>query len=350
MKRIDVRASRPYSVLIGPALLPTLGERAAPLVTGRRALVCAGENVFPLYGETVLRSLREAGFEAQAFVYPAGERHKTPETLLSIIQKLSDCELTRADALFALGGGVTGDMAGLAAALYLRGIPCVLLPTTLLSAVDASVGGKTAVDLPEGKNRLGVIAQPRLVLCDTDCFRTLPPGVMAEGWAEVVKTAFLCPSELDALLASEDPAARLEEIVAACVRVKSALVEADEYDTGERRLLNFGHTVGHAIERCSGYTWPHGPAVAAGMAVITRACVKTGFCEPEALAALETLLRRFGLPERCPYGAQELLAAASADKKRAGERLTLVLPRAYGRCELVDAALPELGELLALGL
>ncbi|MBQ6464777.1 MAG: 3-dehydroquinate synthase [Oscillospiraceae bacterium] len=350
MTEIRVRASRPYSVRIGGGLLPRCGELAAPLIEGRRAVVCAGENVFPLYGETVLKSLREAGFEAFACVYPAGEEVKTPETLVYIINKLAELGLTRADAVFALGGGVTGDMAGLAAALYRRGIACVLLPTTLLAAADASVGGKTAVDLPGGKNQMGVFSQPRLVLCDTETFRTLPREVLAEGWAEAVKCAFLREGPLQELLLGETPEERIEELVAECVKLKAGLVEADERDQGARRLLNFGHTVGHAIERCSGWRWHHGPAVAVGMAVMTRACAARGFCDAETLETLETLLRRFSLPLRCPYGAEELLAAAASDKKRAGERLTLVLPRRFGRCELVESDDRELGELLALGL
>lgn len=350
MTEIQIEASGSYAVKIGAGLLGRCGELAAPLLRGRRAVVCAGETVFPLYGETVLKSLREAGFTAEACVYPAGESAKTPETLVYIINKLAEYGLTRADAVVALGGGVSCDMAGLAAALYLRGVDCVLLPTTLLAAVDASVGGKTAVNLPAGKNQMGVFSQPRLVLCDTDSFRTLPDEVFAEGWAEVVKTAFLREGPLQKLLLDEAPETRLEEIVAACVRVKRDIVAADEFDRGERQLLNFGHTVGHAIERCSGYTWPHGMAVAVGMAVMTRACAAKGLCGEDCLRTLETLLRRFALPERCPCGAEELLAAAAADKKRAGDRITLVQPRRFGECALVETDFAALGEILALGL
>ena len=350
MTEIRVEASRAYTVKIGAGLLPRCGELSAPHIRGRRAVVCAGEKAFALYGGTVLKSLREAGFEAASCVYPAGESAKRPETLLHIINSLSGAGLTREDAVFALGGGVTGDMAGLAAALYLRGIDCVLLPTTLLAAVDASVGGKTAVDLPSGKNRMGVIAQPRLVLCDTDSFRTLPPEVLAEGWAEAVKCVLLRGGALTELLRGEKPEEHWEDIVAACVELKRELVEADEFDRGERRLLNLGHTVGHAIELCSGYTVPHGRAVAAGMAVLARGCAAKALCGPELVQTLEALLRRFGLPTRCPYGAEELLKAAAADKKREGERITLVLPRAVGRCELAVCGMEELGELIALGL
>ena len=349
MKELFVSASRSYRVLIGSGLLPRAGELALPVIEGRRALIAAGERVFGLYGAALSQSLEEAGFSVWNCVYPSGESYKTPETMLLIVKALAEAGFDRGDAVFALGGGVTGDMAGLAAALYERGIPCVLLPTTLLAAADASVGGKTAVDLPQGKNLLGCFAQPRLVLCDTDCFRTLPEEVYAEGWAEIVKCAFLRSSLLP-LLETPEPAERLEEILAACVALKSELVSADEYDLGERRLLNFGHTLGHAIERCSGWEIPHGQAVATGMAILTRGCAAKGLCPAETAARLEALLKRFGLPTRCGYAPGELLAAARSDKKRRGDRITLVLPGRDGRVGLKDMSFEELGELIALGL
>lgn len=350
MREIEIRASRPYRVLIGGGVLNRAGELAAPLFQGRQALIAAGETAHALFGEALKHSLEAAGFRVSVCVYPSGEEAKTPETMMKIVQALSAGGFSRADALFALGGGVTGDMAGLAAALYQRGMGCVLLPTTLLAAADACVGGKTAVDLPAGKNQMGVFSQPRLALCDTDSFRSLPAERVAEGWAEIVKTAFLRGGELWELVSGEAPGERLEEIIAACLRYKGELVAADEFDEGERQLLNFGHTVGHAVERCSGWRWHHGQAVAAGMAIITRACCRRGLCGAETLRRLEETLDRFGLPKSCPYAAPELLEAARADKKRRGERVTLVLPRAIGECERRDCGWEELGELIALGL
>ena len=348
IRNVEVHASRDYTVMIGPGLLDRAGALAAPLVRGRKAVICAGGNVMPLYGARLKTSLEQAGFTVFLCSYPAGECAKTPETLLSIVRFLSDHGLTRADAVFALGGGVTGDMAGLAAALYQRGIACVQLPTTLLAAVDASVGGKTAVNLPQGKNQMGVFSQPALVLCDTDTFKTLPPDVYTEGWAEVVKYAFLRRGPLQELLLQDVPA--LAPVIAECVRIKRDIVAADEFDTGERRLLNFGHTVGHAIEKCAAYQIYHGFAVAIGMAVVTRGCVSLGLCPPEVSAALETWLDRFHLPQRCPYSADELFTAAMADKKRAGDRVTLVLPREIGVCRLETVALGQLKQIIERGL
>ena len=348
LKTINIHASRDYAVMVGAGLLDRAGELAAPLVRGRRAVICAGGNVMPRYGERLKTSLEHAGFTVFLCCYPAGESAKTPETLLKIVDFLAQHGLTRADAVFALGGGVTGDMAGLAAALYQRGIACVQLPTTLLAAVDASVGGKTAVNLPQGKNQLGVFSQPALVLCDTDTFQTLPPDVYAEGWAEVIKYAFLRRGPLQTLLAADRP--DLETVMAACVEIKRDLVAADEFDRGARQLLNFGHTVGHAIEKCSDYQMYHGFAVAIGMAVMTRGCVSLGLCAPEVLARLEGYLEQYHLPQRCDYSAEALITAAMADKKRAGAHITLVQPVDFGVCRLVETDFEQLRMIIERGL
>lgn len=349
MKEIEVRASRSYRVMIGEGLLSRAGELAAPLIEGRRALIAAGETAAGLYAGCLRESLEKAGFEVVSCTYPSGEAYKTPETLVYIINTLAEHGFTRSDAVFALGGGVTGDMAGLAAALYQRGIACVLLPTTLLAAVDASVGGKTAVDLPAGKNLMGVFAQPRLVLCDPACFSTLPEAVRAEGWAEIIKCAALRGGRLLELLQDGEADRRLEEIIALCVELKRELVERDEYDRGERRLLNFGHTIGHAIEKLSAYAEPHGRAVAAGMAITSRAACAAGICDTVCVETLEKLLDRFGLPKNCAYAPEALLAAVRADKKRSGERITMALPRRFGDCGLFEMDWKELGELIARG-
>ena len=349
MTEILINTASPYKVLVGSGLLPRAGELAAPLVRGRKAVLIAGSNVSPLYGETLRRSLEKAGFQAASYVYPAGEQSKTADTLIHILNFLARQQLTRSDAVFALGGGVTGDMAGLAAALYQRGIACIQLPTTLLAAVDSSVGGKTAVNLEAGKNQMGVFAQPRLVICDINCLNTLPPEVYTEGWAEVIKYAFIRKGILQRLLLEEKPEERIEEIIAECVRIKRDVVTADEFDTGERQLLNFGHTIGHAIEKCSGFSWYHGMAVAVGMAMMIRACRAKGICDAECLEKIELLLQKFGLPSRCEYSAEELLAAARADKKRSGGTINLVLPRTYGKCTIQKTAFDELGELIARG-
>ena len=349
MKSIEINTPNPYKVLVGGGLIAGTGELAAPLVKGRNAVIVSGSNVFPLYGETVRESLEKAGFSVCCYVYPAGEKSKTADTLIDILNFMAEHQLTRSDAVFALGGGVTGDMAGLAAALYQRGIACIQLPTTLLAAVDSSVGGKTAVNLEAGKNQMGVFSQPRLVICDTDCLNTLPPEVYTEGWAEVVKYAFIHKGPLQQLLLQARPEEQIGEIIAECVKIKRDVVTADEFDQGARQLLNFGHTIGHAIEKCSDFSWYHGMAVAVGMAMMIRACRAKGICDEECLNQAELLLKKFGLPADCEYPAEALLEAAMADKKRSGGTITLVLPETFGVCRLKKTAFNELGELIALG-
>ena len=350
MKQIPVHASRSYDVLVGPGLLAQVGQFSAPLIQGRQAVVVSDSNVWPLYGQTVLNSLTQAGFQAQPFVFPAGEASKTPQTLVELLTFLAQTGLTRGDCVFALGGGVTGDMAGLAASLFLRGIPCVQLPTSLLAMVDSSVGGKTAVDLPEGKNLVGTFTQPHLVLCDTDVLATLPAAVEAEGWAEIIKYGMIGDPGLLDLLAAGPAAQDLEAVICRCVAHKRDVVAQDEQDNAVRQLLNFGHTIGHAIEHRGNYQIFHGEGVAMGMAIMTRACVRMGSCPAECQTVLEHLLDLYHLPKTCGYPVADLLEAARADKKRRGESITLVQPDALGRCVLNKTDFAQLAQILEAGL
>ena len=349
MTNITVTASRTYQVQIGAGLLARVGELAAPLLQGRKAVIVSDDNVWPLYGKTVQSSLQGAGFETDSFVFPAGETSKNTQTLVQLLTFLAQKGLTRSDTVFALGGGVTGDMGGLAAALYLRGVPCLQLPTSLLSVVDSSVGGKTAVDLPEGKNLVGTFTQPHLVLCDTDVLKTLPADVWAEGWAEIIKYGMIRSEALLDVLQKGVPT-DLEWIIAHCICIKRDVVGADEQDNGVRQLLNFGHTIGHAIERCADYSIYHGQGVAIGMAIMTRACVRMGKCPQQCLNVLEGLLEQYHLPSTCSFDAQALLQAAGADKKRRGRAITLIVPRALGECVLHKTDDAELAKMLEMGM
>lgn len=334
MKTIRVDASRSYDVVISSGLLAEAGRRIAALTGKVRAMVVSDDRVFPLYGETLTESLRDAGLEPAQFVFPQGESEKNLATYGLLLEELCRLRFTRSDLIVALGGGVVGDLAGFAAATYQRGIPFVQLPTTLLAAVDASVGGKTAVDLAGGKNQAGAFYQPALVLCDTDCLRTLTEGEYRCGCAEIIKYAMIGSPELFEELAQTPVRDRYEDMIAACVAMKRDFVQADEYDMGARMLLNFGHSFGHAAEKCSGYTLPHGLAVAMGMAAMTRSAAKAGLCPPETVEALEGLLCAYRLPTALPYSAEALAEAARADKKAAGDRLRIVVPEAVGRCRI----------------
>ena len=334
MKAIRIDASRSYDVVISSGLLAEAGRRIAALTGKVRAMVVSDDRVFSLYGETLTDSLRDAGLEPAQFVFPQGESEKNLATYGLLLEELCRLRFTRSDLIVALGGGVVGDLAGFAAATYQRGIPFVQLPTTLLAAVDASVGGKTAVDLAGGKNQAGAFYQPALVLCDTDCLRTLTEEEYRCGCAEIIKYAMIGSPELFEELAQTPVRDRYEDVIAACVAMKRDFVQADEYDTGARMLLNFGHSFGHAAEKCSGYTLPHGLAVAMGMAAMTRSAAKAGLCSPETAETLEGLLRAYELPTALPYSAEALAEAARADKKAAGDRLRIVVPEAVGRCRI----------------
>lgn len=350
MTTVTVRASRPYEVTIGRGLLDTVGRQAAGQWKGRSAVVVSDSTVAPLYLNRVKDSLERAGFRVHSFVFPAGEDQKNGGTYLKLLEFLAARRLTRADGLIALGGGVVGDLAGFAAATFLRGIGFLQLPTTLLAAVDSSVGGKTAIDLTNGKNLAGAFYQPQAVLCDLDTLDTLPAEVFADGCAEVIKYGMIGDPALLARLETVDFRADPEELVARCVAQKRDLVEQDEFDTGARQLLNLGHTLGHGVEACSGYTVSHGRAVAIGMTLVTRAAVAFGRCPAEVLPRLRRLLERYGLPDATAYSAQALYEKTLSDKKRSGDTISLVVPIAWGASQLVRIPVSELPAWIERGL
>ena len=350
MTTVTVRASRPYEVTIGRGLLDTVGRQAAGQWKGRSAAVVSDSTVAPLYLNRVKDSLERAGFRVHSFVFPAGEDQKNGGTYLKLLEFLAARRLTRADGLIALGGGVVGDLAGFAAATFLRGIGFLQLPTTLLAAVDSSVGGKTAIDLTNGKNLAGAFYQPQAVLCDLDTLDTLPAEVFADGCAEVIKYGMIGDPALLARLETVDFRADPEELVARCVAQKRDLVEQDEFDTGARQLLNLGHTLGHGVEACSGYTVSHGRAVAIGMTQVTRAAVAFGRCPAEVLPRLRRLLERYGLPDATAYSAQALYEKTLSDKKRSGDTISLVVPIAWGASQLVRIPVSELPAWIERGL
>ena len=349
MKTVHIDASRSYDVRIGRGLLDDCGRQIAERVRCASAAVVADDTVYALYGERVCASLEAAGVRTVCYVFPHGEKSKNLLEYAKILNFLAENRVTRADALIALGGGVTGDLGGFAAATYLRGIPFVQLPTTLLAAVDSSVGGKTAVDLPAGKNLAGAFYQPELVLCDLDTLDSLPREIFLDGCAEVIKYAVLGSRALFALLADIPSGKGLEEVTARCVEMKRDFVQSDELDRGARQMLNLGHTFGHAVEASSRFTLSHGKSVAIGMAMILRAACSRGLCSAETRDAVIALLQRYGLPTECPYPADMLLGALSADKKIFGTRLNLVVPTDIGACRLLPVGVDELSGWLRDG-
>lgn len=344
MKTITVCASRSYDVLIGSGLLDTLGSHAGAVSKAKRAAIISDSNVWPLYGNRAKMSLENAGIEAVEFVFPAGEESKNGQIYLEILNFLAENQLTRSDLIIALGGGVIGDMAGFVAATYLRGVSYIQVPTTLLAAVDSSVGGKTAIDLPGGKNLCGAFWQPICVLCDTDTLSTLPDDDFRDGCAEVIKYGVLYDEELFATLERSGISFDREAVIARCIEHKRDVVAQDEFDTGARMKLNLGHTIGHGVEKCSNFAVSHGKAVAIGMAIVARA---SGCSDSGRIIAL---LEQFGLPVRTGFSAQALHDCALSDKKRAGGTVNLIIPRKIGNCVIVPTNVDELQSFIQAGL
>ena len=350
MTTIEVTASKRYTVQIGAGLLTELGTRIAALGKVQKVCIVSDSNVWPLYGAAADTSLHLAGLETCTFVFPAGESSKNGEIFLSLLNFLAENRLSREDVLVALGGGVVGDLTGFAAACYLRGVRFVQVPTTVLAAVDSSVGGKTAIDLSAGKNLAGAFWQPSCVLCDTNTLATLPMEVFRDGCAEVIKTAVLFDEPLFMELVRDGLGFDWERVIARCVAHKRDIVAADEFDRGQRNLLNLGHTFGHAVESLSDFTLSHGRAVAIGTAMAARAAVHLGICDQGTATRIMWLLEKFGLPIFADRTAAELSEAALSDKKRAGNTVNLILPERIGRCAIVPTPVSELESIMQAGL
>ena len=349
MKKIHINASKEYDVIISRGILKDTGKLIADILPQSRAAIISDDKVFSLYGSTVISSLTEAGFNTVSFTFPNGEKSKNTATYIQILEFLAENRLTRTDIVIALGGGVTGDMAGFAAATYLRGVNFVQIPTTLLAAVDSSVGGKTGVNLENGKNLAGAFHQPSLVICDTDTFDTLDSETYSCGVSEAIKCGMIADKKLFEKM-SGNFRENIEEIIADCVSIKRDVVNCDEFDTGTRQLLNYGHTIGHAIEKCSNFSITHGHAVAIGMAIITNAAEKKGLCETGTYQEVLKTLEKCELPTTCSYSANELYSVTLSDKKRAGNSITIVLPKTIGKCVLHKVSTDELLEYIMEGL
>ena len=350
MKTVTVRASTTYEVKIGSCILSALGSEVKAICKASKACIISDSNVFPLYGSAAVESLCDAGMDVVSFVFSAGEQSKNGETYLELMNFLAENQLTRCDCLIALGGGVVGDLTGFAAATYLRGIPYIQVPTTLLAAVDSSVGGKTAIDLPAGKNLCGAFYPPCLVLCDIDTLNTLPEEIFRDGCAEVIKYGVLYDEDLFDMLSQKGLSFCRENVIARCVELKRNVVAEDEFDKGERMKLNLGHTVGHGIEAQSGYSLSHGKAVAIGMAIVARSAAKSGICTTETAERIQNTLRLFGLPIRTEYNANSLYESALSDKKRNGNTVNLIVPAAIGECCILPTPVKNLKFFIEEGL
>ncbi|MEG2009407.1 MAG: 3-dehydroquinate synthase [Oscillospiraceae bacterium] len=351
---LTIKTKQPYPVFIGAGAIKHCGEIISKEIKPGRAALIADEQVFALYGKAVKASLEASGFRVYSFTFPPGEGSKTPETLLKIMNFLAENQFSRSEPAIALGGGVCGDLAGFAAACYLRGMELVQLPTSLLAMVDASVGGKTAVDLPQGKNLMGAFKQPRTVICDPKLLETLPDNEFSAGMAEVIKYALMADKKLFEAL--EKSGGRqglsqnaLEKIISRCIEIKGEIVAEDELDLGARHKLNLGHTIGHAIEIRSSYSLNHGEAVAIGMYMICKAAEKIGHCETGTASRLKHVLNTFNLPTSTSYDSKELAQFVLSDKKRSGDSIDFVFPKQVGNCFCKSVAVSEIEAIIDLG-
>lgn len=331
MKTITVHASRTYPIWIGAGQLAQCGPLLRQQRTPQTAAIVTDDNVDALYGATVQASLEQSDFHVVKFVFPHGEKSKCSATLNQVYDFLCENAVTRTDCLIALGGGVVGDLTGFAAATYLRGLDYVQIPTTLLAQVDSSVGGKTAIDLPGGKNLVGAFLQPTAVICDPDTLQTLPRKFLADGMGEVIKYGMIRDEALFALLEQytlDTIHDVIADVISTCIDIKRNVVEHDEFDTGERMILNFGHTLGHAVESYYHYeTYTHGSAVAAGMCMMAK---KT--CSDALYERLCRCVTAYDLPTQVPASLAELVPLCGKDKKRASADLRFVV------CEMIGNA------------
>ena len=352
MISITVSTSKEYSVLVGGGLQSKSGEMIKEACGGEIAALVTDDIVDELYGDAVEKSLSSAGYTTVRFVFPNGERSKNMGTYAMLLCFLADAKLTRTDVVVALGGGVVGDLAGFAAATYMRGIPFAQIPTTVLSMVDSSVGGKTAVDLPVGKNLVGAFYQPDVVICDIGTLRTLPEDIFNDGCAEMVKHGVIQSAELFGML--KEPIRnrmddRMDDVIARNIIIKRDIVEADEKDKGIRQVLNFGHTIGHSIEKHSSFGIAHGKAVAIGMVIESRAAWRMGICDESCHLEIVEAVRRFRLPSETNITPEALINEAWFDKKRSGQKITLFLPERIGKCVMKSFSMDELEEFFRLG-
>ena len=349
MRKLTVSASRTYDIIIGSDLLDFAGELSAKVISPCRTVIISDDTVAALYSERLIVSLKAAGYTPELFVIPHGEESKSAESYIRILNFLADMQLSRSDCVFALGGGVVGDLAGFVAATYLRGIRFIQIPTTLLSMVDSSVGGKTAINLGAGKNLAGAFYQPSLVICDYSTLATLPDETFSDGCAEVIKYGIINDKPLFEKL--KNPILpQIEDIIENCVRNKRDIVNKDERDNGVRQLLNLGHTAGHAVEKCSDFEISHGSAVAIGTVLITRAAASLGYCTADDVQQTEEIFKAYNLPTKCPFDAKSLASVAQGDKKRAGAKINLVIPFGIGSCKLVPTPVEELEAIFSKGL
>ena len=350
MNKITVSASRQYDVVIGKDLLSNIAKYVNQISAAKKIAIISDSNVWPLYGNIMCDSLSANGYEHCHYTFTVGEAQKNGNTYLDILNFLAENNITRTDLIIALGGGVVGDLTGFAAATFLRGVTYVQVPTSLLAMVDSSVGGKTAIDLPSGKNLAGTFYQPSLVLCDIYTLSTLPTSTFIDGCAEVIKYGVLYDPDLFAHLVENTVNFDREYVISRCVELKKNVVLADEFDKGERQKLNLGHTIVHAVERNSNFTITHGQAVSIGMNIVAKSAARLNLCSQNIPEQIQSLTKNFGLPTETNNTADQLFNSALSDKKRSGGIVNMILPKVIGECIIYPLPVEQLKGFIEAGL
>lgn len=345
MRKLTVNVNPPYEVLVGCGLLNSSGKLISEVIRGTKALIISDSNTSPIYCKRLADALSGEGICVYTHIFAAGEENKTVKTVWDMLEAAASCGLTRSDAIVALGGGVTGDMAGFAAAVYLRGIDYIQIPTTVIAQSDSSVGGKTGCDLTYGKNLAGAFKQPRLVIIDPDTLETLPQRYKSDGMAEVIKHGLIASSELFGII--ERGNLDMEDVLYRNVDIKRSFVEADEFDTSERMKLNFGHTLGHAIEKYYNFTGPsHGEAVAMGIVIAAKAGENAGLTEKGTAERICSVLKQYNLPTVTRAPADKLIEITALDKKRMGDIINFILISDIGHAFIHKLRVDELSDFL----
>ncbi len=335
MKKLKVNTGRKYDIIIDRGIIDHCGEYIKSVSSPTRVAVITDSNVHALYSQGVIASLKQSGFIVSEFVFKAGETSKNFRTIEAMYSHLADNNVTRKDMILALGGGVTGDMAGFVAATYLRGIEFIQVPTSLLAQVDSSVGGKTGYDIKQGKNLVGAFWQPSLVLIDPDTLNTLPQRYINDGMAEVIKYGCIKSLGLFRLLKKGMDQLDIENIIFRCVYIKRDIVQNDEKESGERKLLNFGHTIGHALEKIYEYKkLSHGEAVAIGMVMMSRASEAEGVSSKGTAAKIAELCRTYNLPTYDEASLRDIAFASQSDKKTSGRDIDIVILNSIGKARV----------------
>ncbi|MEE1187205.1 MAG: 3-dehydroquinate synthase [Acutalibacteraceae bacterium] len=344
---MKLNVSNSYDIIIQRGAVSDCAKYIKQVARGTKCAVISDSNVIALYGKTVIDSLKQEGFDVCSFSFEAGEKSKVINTVIQMVEFLSRSALTRYDTVIALGGGVTGDMAGFAASMYLRGIDFVGIPTSLLAQIDSSVGGKTGCDLRSGKNLVGAFYNPKLVLIDPDTLNSLPNEFLSDGMAEAIKCSCIKSEELFCMIEKATDFSFIDDMIYSCVSIKKQVVENDFKENGERALLNFGHTLGHAIEKLQNFCGlSHGCAVSVGMNYVVKACEKNGMCEKDTAQRLEAICKKYNLPVSVDIDLKEICDACYNDKKRADDKIKLITISKIGQSQITETQCDKLYEFI----